>query len=74
MNQDVLSGALFIAVGAAGLWIEDGRVVHAVEEITIAGHLGAMLDAIDLVGSDLLWAGSTAAPTLRIASMTIAGA
>jgi PmbA protein len=60
--------------GAAGLWIEDGRVVHAVEEITIAGHLGAMLDSIDLVGSDLLWAGSTAAPTLRIASMTIAGA
>jgi PmbA protein len=59
--------------GAAGLWIEDGRVVHAVEEITIAGHLGAMLDAIDLVGSDLLWAGATAAPTVRIASMTVAG-
>ncbi len=59
--------------GAAGLWIEDGRVVHAVEEITIAGHLGAMLAAIDLVGRDLLWAGSVAAPTLRIASMTVAG-
>jgi PmbA protein len=59
--------------GAAGLWIEDGRVVHAVEEITIAGHLGEMLASIDLVGSDLLWAGATAAPTLRIAQMTIAG-
>jgi PmbA protein len=59
--------------GAAGLWIEDGRVVHAVEEITIAGHLGEMLASIDLVGSDLLWAGSTAAPTVRVASMTIAG-
>ncbi len=44
--------------GAAGLWIEDGRVVHAVEEITIAGNLGDMLAAIDLVGSDLLWAGA----------------
>ena len=59
--------------GAAGLWIEDGRVVHAVEEITIAGQLGAMLAAIDLVGSDLLWAGALAAPTVRIASMTVAG-
>jgi PmbA protein len=59
--------------GAAGLWIEDGRVVHAVEEITIAGHLGEMLASIDLVGSDLLWAGATAAPTVRIAQMTIAG-
>jgi PmbA protein len=59
--------------GAAGLWIEDGRIVHAVEEITIAGHFGEMLEAIDLVGSDLLWAGATAAPTVRIARMTIAG-
>jgi PmbA protein len=59
--------------GAAGLWIEDGRVVHAVEEITIAGQLGAMLAGIDLVGSDLLWAGTLAAPTVRIASMTVAG-
>jgi PmbA protein len=59
--------------GAAGLWIEAGRVVHAVEEITIAGHLGEMLASIDLVGSDLLWAGATAAPTVRVASMTIAG-
>jgi hypothetical protein len=32
-----------------------------------------MLASIDLVGSDLLWAGSVAAPTVRIASMTIAG-
>ncbi|RIL00230.1 MAG: peptidase [Proteobacteria bacterium] len=59
--------------GAAGLWIEDGRIVHAVEEITIAGHLGEMLAAIDLVGSDLLWAGATAAPTVRVARMTVAG-
>jgi PmbA protein len=59
--------------GAAGLWIEGGKIVHAVEEITIAGHFGEMLESIDLVGSDLLWAGATAAPTLRIARMTVAG-
>ena len=59
--------------GAAGLWIEGGRVRFPVEEITIAGQLGEMLAAIDLVGSDLLWVGSVAAPTLRVARMTVAG-
>jgi PmbA protein len=59
--------------GAAGLWIEDGRITHAVEEITIAGHLGEMLAAIDAVGSDLLWIGRVASPTLRVARMTVAG-
>jgi PmbA protein len=59
--------------GAAGLWIEGGKIVHAVEEVTIAGHLGAMLEAIDAVGNDLLWLGPVAAPTLRIARMTVAG-
>lgn len=59
--------------GAAGLWIENGRPVHAVEEVTIAGNLGDMLAAIDAVGSDLVWLGAIAAPTLRIARMTVAG-
>ena len=59
--------------GAAGMWIEGGRPVHAVEEVTIAGNLGAMLAAVDAVGSDLLWLGSVAAPTLRVASMMVAG-
>lgn len=59
--------------GAAGLWVEKGEVVHAVEEITIAGNLGDMLLAIDRVGSELVWRGRTAAPPIRIASMTVAG-
>jgi len=59
--------------GAAGLWIEDGEVVHPVEEVTIAGNLGDMLCAVDAVGSELEWRGSRAAPPLRVASMTVAG-
>lgn len=59
--------------GAAGLWIEDGELRHPVEEITIAGNLGEMLGAVDLVGSDLLWLGSIASPSLRVARMTVAG-
>jgi PmbA protein len=59
--------------GAAGLWIEHGEIVHPVEEITIAGNLGDMLQQIDRVGSELVWRGRTASPPIRIAQMTIAG-
>ncbi|MBW2272656.1 MAG: TldD/PmbA family protein [Deltaproteobacteria bacterium] len=59
--------------GAAGLWIEKGKIQYPVEEITIAGNFGDMLKAVDMIGSELLWLGSVAAPPLRIASMTIAG-
>lgn len=59
--------------GAAGLWIENGEIVHPVEEITIAGNLGQMLEDIDRIGSELVWRGRTAAPPLRIAQMTVAG-
>jgi PmbA protein len=59
--------------GAAGLWIEDGKISHPVEEITIAGNLRDMLTAVDAVGSDLIWIGRIASPSLRIAQMTIAG-
>ncbi|HIF92007.1 MAG: metallopeptidase TldD-related protein [Myxococcales bacterium] len=59
--------------GAAGLWIENGEIVHPVEEITIAGNLGEMLKQIDRVGSELVWRGRTASPPVRISQMTIAG-
>jgi PmbA protein len=60
--------------GAAGLWIEKGEVVGPVEEITIAGHLSDMLKQIDCVGSEILWRGRIAAPPVRVAKMTVAGA
>jgi PmbA protein len=60
--------------GAAGRWIEKGRFVYPVHEVTIAGNLKDMLMDVDAVGNDLVWRGSTAAPTLRIAKMTVAGA
>lgn len=60
--------------GAAGLWIENGQLTHAVEEITIAGNLGEMLNNVTAIGNDLVFRGSVASPTLRIDGMTIAGA
>ena len=50
-----------------------GKPGLPVEEITIAGHFGDMLQAIDCIGSELVWRGRTAAPPLRIAKMTVAG-
>lgn len=59
--------------GAAGLWIENGELAYPVQEITIAGNLKDMLRNITAIGSDLEFRSATAAPTLRIDGMTIAG-
>ena len=60
--------------GATGLWIENGQLTHAVEEVTIAGNLAEMLMNVTAIGNDLVFRGSVACPTLRIDGMTIAGA
>ena len=60
--------------GATGLWIENGQLTHAVEEITVAGNLAEMLRNITAIGNDLVFRGSVASPTIRIDGMTIAGA
>ena len=60
--------------GATGLWIENGQLTHAVEEVTIAGNLAHMLRNVTAIGNDLVFRGSVASPTLRIDGMTLAGA
>jgi PmbA protein len=60
--------------GATGLWIENGELTHAVEEVTIAGNLAEMFRNVTAIGNDLIFRSSVAAPTLRIDGMTIAGA
>ena len=59
--------------GAAGLWIENGELAYPVEEITIAGNLKDMYRNISAIGNDLHFRSASAAPTLRIEGMTIAG-
>lgn len=59
--------------GASGLWIRNGELAFAVSEVTIAGNLKEMLMGIETVGSDLEFRGSTAAPTIKIGEMTVAG-
>lgn len=59
--------------GASGIWIENGRFAHAVEEVTIAGNLLQMYRDIEMVGDDLVFRSSVAAPTVKVRRMTVAG-
>jgi PmbA protein len=68
---DLVSGDY--SQGAVGHWIEKGRLIHPVHEVTIAGNLKTMLKDVDAVGSDLEFRGASAAPTLRIRKMTLSG-
>ncbi len=60
--------------GAVGLWIENGKLTHPVQEVTIAGNLLEMFKNIEMVGNDVTFLGSIAAPTLKIGKMVISGA
>lgn len=60
--------------GAVGLWIEHGEIVYPVEEITIAGNLLDMFRDLEMIGNDLDFRGSMAAPMVKIRNLTIAGA
>jgi len=59
--------------GAAGFWIEGGELAYPVEEITIAGNLKEMFAGIEMIGSDLVFRGRIASPTVKIAEMMVAG-
>ena len=59
--------------GAAGFWVEDGKIAYPVEEITIAGNLKAMLAGIVAVGKDVQVRGSKQTGSILIDRMTVAG-
>jgi PmbA protein len=58
--------------GAAGFWIEDGRIGWPVAEVTIAGSLAEMFVQLT-PANDLEFRYGIDAPTLRIDGMTVAG-
>jgi PmbA protein len=59
--------------GAAGFWIEDGKLAYPVNEITVAGNLKDMFLNLT-AANDLVFRYGTDAPTLRVDGMTVAGA
>jgi PmbA protein len=59
--------------GAAGFWIEDGRIAYAVDGITIAGNLKQVFAAIEAVGSDIDPRSHIRTGSILVGRMTVAG-
>ena len=59
--------------GAAGFWVDNGRIVHPVHEITIAGNLRDMFKDIAAVGADAYTLGGKTIGSVLIERMKIAG-
>ncbi|MDR2015945.1 MAG: metalloprotease PmbA [Azoarcus sp.] len=59
--------------GAAGFWVEKGKIKYPVQEITIAGNLRDMFRNIVAVGNDALPRGAKHCGSILIESMKIAG-
>jgi PmbA protein len=60
--------------GAAGFWVEGGRIAYPVHEITIAGNLKDMFKQIAAIGADEYTMGGKRVGSLLIERMKVAGA
>jgi PmbA protein len=60
--------------GAAGFWVENGRLAYPVHEVTIAGNLRDMYRAIVDVGADVDARGGIRTGSILVEQMTVAGA
>ncbi len=59
--------------GASGYWVEGGRILHPVEEVTIAGNLGEMFKQIVAVGADVYTSGGKTVGSMLIDGLKVAG-
>ncbi len=59
--------------GAAGFWVEDGKIAFPVKGLTIAGTADEMLNGVDMVADDLDLNRTMTAPTFRIKLLQIGG-
>jgi PmbA protein len=60
--------------GAAGFWVEGGRIAYPVHEVTIAGNLRDIYRGIVDVGSDVDARGGIRTGSILVEQMTVAGA
>jgi PmbA protein len=59
--------------GAAGFWVEGGRIAYPVHEVTIAGNLREMFKDITAIGADVYTQGSKAVGSVLVRRMKLAG-
>lgn len=60
--------------GASGFWIEKGKIIHPISEITIAGHLGDMYQQIQAVANDTDYRGNIRTGSVLLQQMMVASA
>ena len=58
--------------GAAGFWVENGRIVAPVEGVTIASNILTMMQHIEAVGSDV-YDGCRRTGSLIVSDLMLAG-
>ncbi len=64
------------SVSAQGFWIENGKLTHPVNNVTIALPLGEILKNVKAVGNDLTFMpfeGAVGSPTIRVDGVMIGG-
>lgn len=64
------------SVSAQGFWIENGKLTHPVNNVTIALPLGEILKNVKMVGNDLTFlpfGGAIGSPTIRVDNVVIGG-
>lgn len=61
------------SLGIMGEFIEAGERTHGVRGVTIGGNLVDLFEHVDAAASDLTFAGSMGAPTLRVRDISVGG-
>ena len=59
--------------GASGFWVEKGKIIHHVSEVTIAGNLKIMFKNIIAIGADECVRGNKTCGSILVKKMTVAG-
>lgn len=61
------------SLGAAGLWVEGGKIQYPVRGMAIAGNLLGLFSKVEECGSDLRFIGSIGAPSLLVSELEASG-
>lgn len=70
-TADPISGDF--SLGVSGVWYENGRLLHPVKGVALAGNILDMFKNVAAIGSDLRLFGSTGTPSVIIDGLTVSG-
>ena len=78
LHSGINSVSCDFSLSASGFYVEEGKVIHSVEQITIAGNFFDMLKDVIDVGNDLEFDypsgnGTFGSPSIKVKSLDVAG-